>query len=228
MGSHEEPIFAPIPGFEHVFDVDPEHAAIPSAFSLIKQQRLRAQYPGELERSWKGLKFRSLNTMTDVTYAPFSISSNTTRGVKRSRENRHAGDNKEHDADEKEEPETVPVDVTLSFHVGDIEALKDFYAVRFRELTMKPMRDIVTAWVKRLEPRRQQKYGPYQRYPERRNRKGKAFMKPSWWPASVPYVEPSHLKLQGKNAVSLPCWIFRLLIYHRSHTLGCSHHARPS
>lgn len=106
-------------------------------------------------------------------------------------------DEKEHDADGEEEPEVVPADVTLSFHVGDIEALKAFYAVRFRELTMKPMRDIVTAWVKRLEPRRQQKFGPYQRYPERRGGKPKTFIKPSWWPAAVPYVEPSHLKLQG-------------------------------
>lgn len=77
---------------------------------------------------------------------------------------------------------------------------------------MKPMRDIVTAWVKRLEPRRQKQYGPYQRYKyidgangseiHTTSRSGrKQSTKPPWWPSDVPYVEPSHLKLQRKS-----CW----------------------
>lgn len=70
---------------------------------------------------------------------------------------------------------------------------------------MKPMRDVVTAWVKRLEPKRQKKFGPYQRYDlDARSEKAKS-VKPPWWPADIPYVEPSHLKLERKSRLQQTC-----------------------
>lgn len=62
---------------------------------------------------------------------------------------------------------------------------------------MKPLRPIVTAWIKQLEPRRLGAYGPYhkqlpsQQPPE---------CTPPWWPGDVPYEEPSHLDKTGKSS----------------------------
>ena len=40
-----------------------------------------------------------------------------------------------------------------TFYIGDIGAFKEFLYYRFDELTMKPLRGIVTHWVKLLEPK---------------------------------------------------------------------------
>ncbi|KAF9728591.1 hypothetical protein PMIN01_13419 [Paraphaeosphaeria minitans] len=80
--------------------------------------------------------------------------------------------------------------ISTTFSIGDVDSLKRFYKARFQELTMKPMRDIVAAWVKRLEPERRKKYGAYQRYSNQPKS-----LKTLWWPVNVPYIEPSHLKL---------------------------------
>lgn len=88
---------------------------------------------------------------------------------------------------------------TFTFSIGDIASLQTFYKTRFRELTMKPMRDIVTAWVKKIEPKRQKKYGRYQRYNANSRLNKTNSIKPPWWPADVPYVEPSHLKLERES-----------------------------
>lgn len=80
-----------------------------------------------------------------------------------------------------------------SFVVSDIEAVKSFFEVRFKELTMKPLRIIVTAWVKRMKPQRS-KYGAYNKeIPEVKI----DHSYPPWWPSNIPYNEPSHLKRKG-------------------------------
>ena len=105
------------------------------------------------------------------------------------------------DADGDCEASPVP----KTFRIGDIASLQIFYATRFRELTMKPMRDIVTAWVKRLEPKRQKKFGPYQRYDLDPLSVRAKSTKPPWWPTEIPYVEPSHLKLERKSRLRQTC-----------------------
>ncbi|KAJ4353878.1 uncharacterized protein N0V89_005608 [Didymosphaeria variabile] len=168
VNGREEPVFAPIQGFEHLFTH--EDVAAPRA--------------------------------TEAAHNPsLAASSKKSHALKR-RRTRNQDDNDindAQDADEAHEP-TAKVRPPETFSIGDVESLQAFYAARFRELTMKPMRDVVTAWVKRLEPRRQKKYGPYQRYEYNDDSDGrldrKKSIKPPWWPTAVPYVEPSHLKLQ--------------------------------
>jgi hypothetical protein len=56
---------------------------------------------------------------------------------------------------------------------------------------MKPLRPIVTEWVRLLVPCRQTLYGPYhKRHPET---DAPADFAPPWWPTGVDYFEPSHL-----------------------------------
>jgi hypothetical protein len=89
---------------------------------------------------------------------------------------------------------------TNTLLVNDIPALKQFYYVRFQELTMKPLRQIVTAWVKELSPERTKHYGPYNSKSAAANRANKNVDKskrPPWWPKNLPYQEPSHLQRKG-------------------------------
>ena len=79
-----------------------------------------------------------------------------------------------------------------TFYIGDIGAFKEFLYYRFDELTMKPLRGIVTHWVKLLEPRRLSGWGKYhEMLPSEAE-------SPPWWPRTVIYKEPSHLKKNGK------------------------------
>lgn len=95
------------------------------------------------------------------------------------------------DDDYDSDPPAQPARTMHEMYIGHFEALKEFYAIRFRELTMKPLRQIVTAWVKTLEPNRLRTYG---RYHEEATLEGNG---PPWWPRDIPYREPSHLRCQG-------------------------------
>ena len=90
---------------------------------------------------------------------------------------------------------TIATEQSYTFYIGDIDELKRFFRRRLDELTMKPVRPIVTAWIKQLEPKRLSRYGPYHKklpkeQPEERT--------PPWCPRDVPYEEPSHLDKGGK------------------------------
>jgi len=73
-----------------------------------------------------------------------------------------------------------------------IGAFKKFLYYRFDELTMKPLRGIVTHWVKLLEPER---LGCWGKYHEMLPSEAES---PPWWPRTVIYKDPSHLKKSGK------------------------------
>jgi hypothetical protein len=75
--------------------------------------------------------------------------------------------------------------------------LKKFLHCRFDELTMKPLRGIVTHWVKLLEPRR---LGDWGKYHEKLPSEAET---PPWWPKTVIYKEPSHLKKNGEFRVPM-------------------------
>jgi type IV secretory pathway VirB10-like protein len=51
----------------------------------------------------------------------------------------------------------------IEFFTSDFEALEMFLRMRLEKLTIKPLRPIVAEWVKLLEPRRLEIYGPYQK-----------------------------------------------------------------
>ncbi|KAL5438300.1 hypothetical protein PMIN06_010279 [Paraphaeosphaeria minitans] len=123
---------------------------------------------------------RSRKTQATASRSSTAVSSGKSRSRKRQRTHY---DNAQY-ANEED------ANISTTFSIGDVDSLKRFYKARFQELTMKPMRDIVAAWVKRLEPERRKKYGAYQRYSNQPKS-----LKPLWWPVNVPYIEPSHLKL---------------------------------
>ena len=86
----------------------------------------------------------------------------------------------------------VVTEESHTFYIGDIGAFEKFLYYRFDELTMKPLRGIVTHWVKLLEPRR---LGDWGKYHEMLPSEAES---PPWWPRTVIYKEPSHLKKNGK------------------------------
>ncbi|KAJ4324229.1 hypothetical protein N0V94_001441 [Neodidymelliopsis sp. IMI 364377] len=93
--------------------------------------------------------------------------------------------------DDDEQPVEVVTEESYTFYIGDIDAFKDFLRRRFDELTMKPLRGIATHWVKLLEPRRLGDWGKYhEMLPHEADT-------PPWWPKTVIYKEPSHLKKNG-------------------------------
>lgn len=102
------------------------------------------------------------------------------------------------DAANKEATENIKEDVRIvteesyTFYIGDMPKFKQFLYRRFDELTMKPLRGIVTHWVKLLEPRR---LGDWGKYHEMLPSEAET---PPWWPQTVIYKEPSHLKKDGK------------------------------
>ena len=84
----------------------------------------------------------------------------------------------------------------IAFLTSDFEGLKKFLRMRLEELTMKPLRPIVTEWVKLLVPRRQAMYGPYhKRHPD--EDAPAPDPAPHWWPTGIEYIEPSHLPKTG-------------------------------
>jgi hypothetical protein len=106
-------------------------------------------------------------------------------------------------SDRDRRPKRSANEESHALNVGDIEGIKAFYSVRFRELTMKPLRDIVTVWVKRLAPHRKKENGPYVDVEKRWAGKEVIFKRPPWWPGNVEYKEPSHLKLERKSDTSI-------------------------
>jgi hypothetical protein len=101
------------------------------------------------------------------------------------------------EGDEKADKELVVVtETSKTFHVGDVDALKIFFRQRIDELTMKPVRGMVTTWLKQLEPKRKGGYGPYHKLLPSQAPEDAT---PPWWPRTVPYIEPAHLDKDGKH-----------------------------
>jgi hypothetical protein len=99
------------------------------------------------------------------------------------------------DGNDHDDETMVQTESSRTFHVGDIKALKTFLRYRIDELTMKPVRGMVTAWLRQLEPKRKGGYGPYHKMLPC---DAPADATPPWWPHNVPYVEPAHLDKDGK------------------------------
>jgi hypothetical protein len=105
-------------------------------------------------------------------------------------------DNSGDDEEEEDEDREAVKDKSYSFYIGDIDQLQKFLRQRFNELTMKPLRGIVTNWIRQLEPRR---LGAYGKYHEMLPSEMPEEVTPPWWPRNIIYKEPSHLKKHGKS-----------------------------
>jgi hypothetical protein len=136
------------------------------------------------------LRFESDNSSPKAPAKP--------RGVKRGRPSTRArvqqrvdSEEDECNDDEEDDLNSAPRRTrTETLYINNLEALTKFYRRRFDEMTMKPLRKIITEWVGRLEPQRQSKYGKYDnKLPSKRSEPS-----PPWWPSYCPYREPSHLK----------------------------------
>ena len=93
-----------------------------------------------------------------------------------------------------------------TLHIGDEESTKHFYRTRLREIGLKALRQIVTEWVKIIEPNRLRLYGPYHKKSPSKSDPARS---PPWWSKDVPYEEPAHLQVKCTLAHSsyrhVPC-----------------------
>jgi len=121
----------------------------------------------------------------------------TQRTRKRKRTRAIVRDSSEDDNEDQHGPRDVEIssDTVHHFHIGDFDQLKLFFRRRLDELTTKPVRPIVTAWLKLREPKRLRMYGRYHKMLPREQPPGST---PPWWPGGVPYQEPSHLDKECK------------------------------
>ncbi|EUC38042.1 hypothetical protein COCCADRAFT_83933, partial [Bipolaris zeicola 26-R-13] len=103
----------------------------------------------------------------------------------------------------------ITTEQTYTFYIGDIDELKKFFRRRLDELTMKPLRPIVTAWIKQIEPKRLSRYG---RYHKQLPKDQPEECSPPWWPRDVNYEEPSHLDKAGLLTLAVDIMLQHRLI----------------
>ncbi|KAF1850924.1 uncharacterized protein K460DRAFT_400958 [Cucurbitaria berberidis CBS 394.84] len=157
-----------------------------AAYTRRVNKSLRTQVPGP----------RKPQTVHGSSVAPKSPRQKTlkrsrsvARGLSQHRPTQVSSEDEEDD-DNDDKDVIVLTEKSFSFYIGDIEEMKKFLRRRFDELTTRPLRTIVTAWIKQLEPRRLGGYGPYHKQlPSEQPSE----CTPPWWPQDVPYNEPSHL-----------------------------------
>ncbi|KAI4945786.1 hypothetical protein J4E91_007699 [Alternaria rosae] len=187
----EERVFGPIPGFEHLCNGPAESQGVtcladsPKTIPTPAYQTAVAQVPA-----------KSGDTQPKSRKRTRSRAEESRQGAAQ-----HCSEDGD---DEQYDDRDVPVATQKSytFYIGDMKPLMGFFHRRLDELTMKPVRPIVTAWVKQLEPKRLSLYGPYhKKLPSEQSPE----CTPPWWPHDVPYEEPSHLDKAGllKLAVDL-------------------------
>ncbi|EUC42872.1 hypothetical protein COCMIDRAFT_102350, partial [Bipolaris oryzae ATCC 44560] len=103
----------------------------------------------------------------------------------------------------------ITTEQSYTFYIGDIDELKKFFRRRLDELTMKPLRPIVTAWIKQIEPKRLSRYG---RYHKQLPKDQPEECSPPWWPRDVNYEEPSHLDKAGLLTLAVDIMLQHRLI----------------
>lgn len=98
-----------------------------------------------------------------------------------------------------------------TLHIGDEESTKHFYRTRLREIGLKALRQIVTEWVKIIEPNRLRLYGPYHKKSPAKSDPARS---PPWWSKDVPYEEPAHLQVKCLEVLGAD-----LLVYNSTRDL---------
>lgn len=94
----------------------------------------------------------------------------------------------------EENPRDNPANRHLfQFRADDDEAFENFCMKSFVEIQQLRMKDILKAWIKELEPKKQKRF-PYCR---------KDGDRPQWWPPTelVQHKEPDHISKEGSTAL---------------------------
>lgn len=184
---HEQLCYEPIPGFEHLwngpgpFQGTPHFASSPGSLALQSQHPTMTPLP--VQRSDRA----------SVQKNPRKRTQSTRRKLRSQPVTQAISDDEENGQQNKDFK--ITAEQSYTFYIGDIPELKRFFRRRLDELTMKPLRPIVTAWIKQLEPKRLSHYGAYhKKFP----REMSPETTPPWWPSDVRYEEPSHLDKTGK------------------------------
>ncbi|KAF2623938.1 hypothetical protein BU25DRAFT_461448 [Macroventuria anomochaeta] len=215
-----EPVYKPLAGHEHLFKARPmigSPASFSNRASSIQRpiQPAPTQVPGTpqhatLEPRQKAKSQRQpapCKQRKPVAHRQGLLNS---KSLKRTRSvaqglapNRKAFVDND-DVDDTDETVQVVTEESHTFYIGDIDAFKEFLRCRFDELTMKPLRGIATHWVKLLEPRRLGDWGKYhEMLPTEADT-------PPWWPNTVIYKEPSHLKKSDLSTLAV-----EMMLVHR-------------
>ncbi|KAH7386760.1 hypothetical protein DE146DRAFT_635556 [Phaeosphaeria sp. MPI-PUGE-AT-0046c] len=214
----EEYCYRPISGFEHLFKA-PEgpqksyRSRRASDASQPASRHYQFEAPGisqgdaipykSIERELSQRDASSLRTQPNHVQEDCNVSNVSTlsRVRKRTRSNAQGLSQPSATSDKKpcisreidgdDDEVTVVTESSRTFLISDIDGLQKFLRHRLAELTMKPVRGMVTRWVKQLEPKRKGGYGPYHKMLPKDAPKDAT---PPWWPQIVPYVEPAHLE----------------------------------
>lgn len=102
----------------------------------------------------------------------------------------------------------------VNFIISDTKAFEDFVMYTFKAILQKPGKDILTEWIRVIQPKKQTAF-PYSRGKDDQDREVVPFdenVHPSWWPTrdtnegkmlDVPFIEPHHLKKHNRLALAL-------------------------
>ena len=199
----EQPIYQPIPGFEHMFSVPNTQTTTRSPTRAVEPQTPgTASYRRFMTDNWLTQSVLpqqgSDSPQSTAESRIVDAAADRPATLKRRRSSAQGWTPKElensGDDEEEDESREVVKDKSYTFYIGDIDKLQRFMRQRFNELTMKPLRGIVTNWIRLLEPRR---LGAYGKYHEMLPSEMPEDATPPWWPKTIIYKEPSHLKKHG-------------------------------
>ena len=181
---HGQVVIKPLPGFEHLFSttvLPQEPSPSPSHSPPEGDHEPETQVKTEAEHV----------SLVQVTPGP---SGSRKRSPSQSTLQDHDQD---HDPDQPKKRRTYERRKTdkavYTLHIGHEETTKHFYRTRLREIGLKALRQIVTEWVKIIEPNRLRLYGPYHKKSPSKSDPARS---PPWWSKDVPYEEPAHLQVK--------------------------------
>jgi hypothetical protein len=189
-------IYEPIPGLERLFQ-ESHVTGTAKSHTLGRARRVPLAtsdlliYAGMPQHAPKRSQSTAVGTRTNMS-APLKRRRSSVQ-----RRDLEPLDGNDDDEDEDKSREVVK-GKSDTFYIGDLAELERFMRQRFNELTMKPLRGIVTSWIKLLEPRR---LGTYGKYHEMLPSQMPEDATPPWWPKTIIYKEPSHLGKDGMSFV---------------------------
>lgn len=206
----EHAVYQPIPGFEHLFvpqqqsSQKPLAPRAPSTAARTQTQTQAKAHDADSDprhdtlqdqpvREPGACRTKAKRLPTPKTPKPKSLKRRRSVAEGSSRPRPAMSDGTDDD-DDDDHAFAAASEESHTFYIGDFEKLKQFLRRRFDELTMKPLRGIITQWIKQLEPRR---LGAYGRYHKKLPSEVADEMTPPWWPRNVHYNEPSHLAKTG-------------------------------
>ncbi|EMD92013.1 hypothetical protein COCC4DRAFT_174510 [Bipolaris maydis ATCC 48331] len=198
---HEQLCYEPIPGFEHLWSGSGSSQKSNTCFNASpKATSLQLSQPTVTQGL--GRKSSKPRTQQDPR-------KRTRSGRRKLRSQPVAQSTSDKEDGQLGEDIKIKTEQSYTFYIGDIDELKKFFRRRLDELTMKPLRPIVTAWIKQIEPKRLSRYG---RYHKQLPKDQPEECSPPWWPRDVSYEEPSHLDKAGLLTLAVDIMLQHRLI----------------